>query len=242
MRWQLRPATALDEEALYEIHRAAMREHVAAIWGWEEADQRARFRASFDAVHTSVIIVSGAVRGLLRLEDRGHELFLASIELAPEAQRAGIGSDIIRSILRDGAQRRVPVRLQVFRQNPARRLYERLGFHVVGETTTHVEMVHEQKSEDAALRGEMKFFKMRAWSIPTIVRISSDGRALDIERASDAETVRAPVLDRCGDPAVGSAKICDSRLSQGNAIVTYGKRCSATISLKTLAIECTGCD
>jgi hypothetical protein len=31
----------------------------------------------------------------------------------------------------------------VFHRNPARRLYERLGFHAVGETTTHVEMVHE---------------------------------------------------------------------------------------------------
>jgi ribosomal protein S18 acetylase RimI-like enzyme len=74
---------------------------------------------------------------------RGHELFLGSIELAPEAQRTGIGSSIIRSVLREASQRRVPVRLQVFRQNPARRLYQRLGFHVTGETPTHVEMVHD---------------------------------------------------------------------------------------------------
>jgi hypothetical protein len=31
MRWQLRQATAQDEEPLYEIHRAAMCEHVAAV-------------------------------------------------------------------------------------------------------------------------------------------------------------------------------------------------------------------
>jgi ribosomal protein S18 acetylase RimI-like enzyme len=143
MRWSLRQATALDKEPLYEVHRAAMRDHVAAVWGWDEADQRARFQASFDPARTSVIIVSGEIRGLLRVEDRGGELFLASIELAPEAQGAGMGREIVGSILSEAAQRRLPVRLQVFRQNPARRLYERLGFHVVRETATHVEMVHE---------------------------------------------------------------------------------------------------
>ena len=35
-------------------------------------------------------------------------------------------------------------------KNPARRLYERLGFRPVGETQTHLEMLHEQdKDKDA---------------------------------------------------------------------------------------------
>ena len=38
---------------------------------------------------------------------------------------------------RDG----LPTRLQVLRVNPARHLYERLGFAVVGETPTHYLMV-----------------------------------------------------------------------------------------------------
>jgi len=143
MRWSLRQATAQDEELLYEAHRAAMRDHVEAVWGWEEVDQRSRFHASFDPDRISVVISSGRVLGLLRVDDRGQELFLASIELAPEARRSGLGSEIIHSVLDEAAQRRVPVRLQVFRQNPARRLYERLGFRVVGETPTHIEMVHE---------------------------------------------------------------------------------------------------
>ena len=143
MRWQLRQATARDEGPLYEIHRAAMREHVAAVWGWDEADQRARFSTGFDPARISVVVVAGKPVGLLRLDRRKDELFLASGELAPEAQRRGLGAEIVRSVLEEAAQRGVPVRLQVLRQNPARRLYERLGFHVVEETATHVEMVHE---------------------------------------------------------------------------------------------------
>jgi ribosomal protein S18 acetylase RimI-like enzyme len=55
----------------------------------------------------------------------------------------GLGGAIVRSIVEDATRRRSPVRLQVLRPNPARRLYERLGFRVVGETVTHVEMLHE---------------------------------------------------------------------------------------------------
>ena len=36
----------------------------------------------------------------------------------------------------------LPVRLRVFRVNPASRLYERLGFVATGETDTHVLMEH----------------------------------------------------------------------------------------------------
>jgi ribosomal protein S18 acetylase RimI-like enzyme len=120
-----------------------MRDHVEAVWGWEEADQRERFRAAFDPARVSVIVLSGEPIGLLRVVQRPWEVFLASIELAPEVQRRGLGSDIVRSVLSEAAQRGVPVRLQVFHRNPARRLYERLGFHSMGETPTHVEMVHE---------------------------------------------------------------------------------------------------
>jgi ribosomal protein S18 acetylase RimI-like enzyme len=143
MRWDLRQATTQDEERLYEIHRAAMREHVEAVWGWDEADQRERFRAGFDPARVAVIVVSGEPIGLLRVDQRVDEVFLASVELAPEVQRRGLGGDIVRSVLKEAAQRGVPVRLHVFHQNPARRLYERLGFHSVGETPTHIEMVHE---------------------------------------------------------------------------------------------------
>jgi ribosomal protein S18 acetylase RimI-like enzyme len=111
--------------------------------GWDEADQRDRFRAAFDPARVSVIVFSGEAMGLLRVDQRTDDVFLASVELAPEVQGRGLGGDIVRSVLREAAQRGVRVRLQVFHQNPARRLYERLGFHAVGETTTHVEMVHE---------------------------------------------------------------------------------------------------
>ena len=74
------------------------------------------------------------------------------------------------------------------------------------------------------------------------IAVSRDGRALEIRRASDREPVRVPVLDRCGDPAVGEARIQSTQLTDESVSVTYGKHCEAKVDLKTLAVECTGCD
>jgi hypothetical protein len=76
---------------------------------------------------------------------------------------------------------------------------------------------------------------------PTI-KVSADGRDLEIKRASDAQPVRVPVLDRCGNPAVGTPRIRDVRRSKETVIATYGKHCFARVSLKTLTVECAGCD
>lgn len=76
---------------------------------------------------------------------------------------------------------------------------------------------------------------------PTVA-VSRDGRALEIQRACDRMPVRVPVLDRCGDPAVGEARIRRTQVTNESVIVMYGKHCSAKVNLKTLDIECTGCD
>ena len=72
--------------------------------------------------------------------------------------------------------------------------------------------------------------------------MSRDGRALEIQRASDHAPVRVFVLDQCGDPGAGEARIAQPQLTKESVIVRYGKHCTATVSLKTLGVECTGCD
>jgi ribosomal protein S18 acetylase RimI-like enzyme len=57
--------------------------------------------------------------------------------VAPEHQGKGIGTRLISEVLQDAHSRGLAVRLRVLKVNPAQRLYERLGFAVVGETETH---------------------------------------------------------------------------------------------------------
>jgi ribosomal protein S18 acetylase RimI-like enzyme len=63
------------------------------------------------------------------------------LEVAPQFRRRRIGSSIITDLQRRAADRGIPVELQVLRVNPARGLYETLGFVISGETETHYQMV-----------------------------------------------------------------------------------------------------
>jgi ribosomal protein S18 acetylase RimI-like enzyme len=144
---QLRPATLDDVDALYLIHRAALGPYVEETWGpWNENWQAEQFREQFDVSIRQVIEEHGRVIGFLDVVDEEERTVLASIRIAPEFQRRGIGTWLIRGVLERAALRGVPVTLRVLRVNPARRLYERLGFEVVDTSDTHYTMlVHPER-------------------------------------------------------------------------------------------------
>ena len=63
--------------------------------------------------------------------------FLRAIEILPTHQGLGIGASIIQEIIDDAASKQKPISLSVLKVNPAKSLYERLGFSTIEETDTH---------------------------------------------------------------------------------------------------------
>lgn len=139
--WTLRPAAEDDFELLFRVKREALGPYIAATWGWDEDDQRARAAAEPRAWPTQVIVVEGEDAGVLQVDRRGSELYVINLLVLPAFQRRGLGSAILRELMDEAAWDGVPVTLQVLRANPrARALYARLGFAVTGETAEHLAM------------------------------------------------------------------------------------------------------
>jgi ribosomal protein S18 acetylase RimI-like enzyme len=139
--YTLRPATGDDFDFLFDLHEAALRLHVEAIWGWNEAVQRAKYREALGRHARSIILVDGAAVGVVGIEQRADDLYLELIELHPRVQRRGIGAALLRDFIARAQAARLPATLRVFKINVgARRLYQRLGFVIVGETETHYDM------------------------------------------------------------------------------------------------------
>ena len=137
----LRTATPDDVDSLFAIHRAAMREYVSQAYGpWDDAWQETFFREHFDLEVRKVVLFEGEVAGFFDVVDKEDHLFVSELVIAPGYQRRGIGSELLRRTQVDAAGRRLPVRLQVLRINPAKALYERLGFRVCGELERHWQM------------------------------------------------------------------------------------------------------
>jgi GNAT superfamily N-acetyltransferase len=134
---RLRPATQDDYTFLWELHRTAMRPYVEATWGWDEVWQADYFRTHLVLARCQIIQSAGVDVGVLVVEAQSDRVFLELIAVLPAYQRAGVGTAVVRHVLSQATGQGLPVALHVLKVNPARVLYERLGFVVTGETATH---------------------------------------------------------------------------------------------------------
>jgi ribosomal protein S18 acetylase RimI-like enzyme len=124
-----------------------MRPYVEPIWGWDEDEQGRRFDAHFDPATIEIITREGQDAGAVSIEKRDDTLFLSNIQILPAFQGRGIGTAIIEEMLDEARALGLPATLRVLKNNPARRLYERLGFRIFGETETHYLMSTKSRRE-----------------------------------------------------------------------------------------------
>lgn len=67
-------------------------------------------------------------------------MFINEISILKKYQNKGIGREILEKQLKENHQKKIRTILQVFKENPAKSLYEQLGFKIYGETQTHYKM------------------------------------------------------------------------------------------------------
>jgi ribosomal protein S18 acetylase RimI-like enzyme len=129
-----RPATPDDFEYLYRLNKATMRVYAEQTYGpWEEEGARRYFAERFDPASTRILLIDGHEAGMLQITPRDGYVHLMNIRVAPEHQGRGIGTRLISDVLHDAQANGLSVRLRVLKVNPARSLYERLGFAVIEE-------------------------------------------------------------------------------------------------------------
>jgi ribosomal protein S18 acetylase RimI-like enzyme len=144
----LKPAGHDDAEMLYRIY-ASTRESELAVVPWDEAAKEAFLRMQFTAQDTYYranwpqasydLIVSGEqVLGRLYV-DRGEAVWqVLDIALLPQYRGQGIGTRLLGDVLAEAAGAAKPVQIYVERFNPARHLYDRLGFRQVEEQEVYL--------------------------------------------------------------------------------------------------------
>lgn len=132
MDWSLRPAHEGDLGFLIALRAAAMNPHHVTAGFVQTVDEaRERVLARLDCAR--IVSRDGQDVGMMKLVPGRPDWELYQLQLLPGAQRQGLGSHLVRRAIEEAAADGCGVVLKVLQVNPARRLYERMGFVSTGE-------------------------------------------------------------------------------------------------------------
>lgn len=156
-----RPIAEADQELNYQIYASTRADEMKAV-PWSDADKESFLRFQFHAQKThydehfpdatfDLILVDGEAAGRLYVDRREDEIRLIDIALLAEKRRKGIGERILRDLLAEGQEKGLLVRIHVEANNPAMRLYLRLGFQKIEEQGVYHLMEWQPSADESQL-------------------------------------------------------------------------------------------
>jgi ribosomal protein S18 acetylase RimI-like enzyme len=146
----LRKETLDDKPFLFTLFAATRTLEIALTgWGSEQKDLflRSQFQLQYLQYHRNyakpsfnIVYCHGEKAGRLYLNRTRDEIRIIDISLMPTYRGKGLGQKILEDVIVQAGNAGLPVRLSVFGNNPARSLYERLGFICTGDTGAYISM------------------------------------------------------------------------------------------------------
>ena len=105
-----------------------------------EADHRARLEHRYDCAE--VLLLDDHPVGLLKLARGGGDWEVIQFQLLARLQGQGLGAGVLKQVIAEAVAAGAALTLSVLKANPARSLYERLGFVVESESADEYNMRH----------------------------------------------------------------------------------------------------
>jgi ribosomal protein S18 acetylase RimI-like enzyme len=206
---RLREIAPGDEALLRALYRSA-RDPELRMTPWTEAQKQAFADSQFDLqdrwyrgnyAGAQFLVIERAAEpvGRLYVHDSGREVTVMDITSAPAARNQGLGTLLMRWLLGKAQAEGLDVTLHVETNNPARVLYQRLGFREEGEEGVYLRLrwtpgCHRYKRLKTASstrplpsRGTTNITKSpRRRVVHPVRRLFEDAFTLDVEPEAEA--------------------------------------------------------
>jgi GNAT superfamily N-acetyltransferase len=141
--------TACEDDVAFarNLYLETMREIIERLFGWDQRREEQNFARSFKLEEVRVTTADGNDVGWIQEQVSEKSINLRSFYVAPAMQGRGIGTQVLRMLLKSAAVESKAMTLAVVKINPARLFYEKRGFR-----TTH-EDEHKFYMRASATRG-----------------------------------------------------------------------------------------
>jgi ribosomal protein S18 acetylase RimI-like enzyme len=156
----LRPVEPGDESFLERVYGSTRADELAQVpWTDEQkaafvahqfAAQTAHYAEHYKGLTADVILVDGDPAGRLLVARWSEEIRIVDISLLPGFRGRGVGTGLLRELIDEArdAGKRLSIHVEV--QNPAMRLYERLGFRPAGDAGVYLLMAFDPQVKIAS--------------------------------------------------------------------------------------------
>jgi ribosomal protein S18 acetylase RimI-like enzyme len=132
MQIALRIAFPGDFDYCKRVYFAGMKRIIEEL-NLDSIAQVVSFEQQWDLTQVRIITLDGSDVGWVQSFTQDEAFFIGQLFVDGPFQRRGIGTEVMHRLIGEAAVLNQAVRLSVAKINPARRLYERLGFHITHE-------------------------------------------------------------------------------------------------------------
>jgi ribosomal protein S18 acetylase RimI-like enzyme len=146
----LRSKKSTDEAFLLQLYASTRAQELSLVpWSAEEKDAFVRMQYEAQTYHYEhvypdlsyqIILYEENSAGRLLIARLYDEIRIVDISLLPEYHNKGISTNLLTGVLKEAGQEGKCVRLYVAAGNPAKQLYERLGFREIQNDGVHIRM------------------------------------------------------------------------------------------------------
>lgn len=126
-----KPASEQDIDYLLWLRQQTMTAYLE-LAGVAADKETHMSRIRYKLAHARIVFADGVKTGLLKCVKSPEQTEIIQIQIDPAFQGKGIGRLLLETVIAEARQRNSKVILSVLKQNPALKLYQRVGF-----TQTH---------------------------------------------------------------------------------------------------------
>src|SRR5271165_3298690 len=138
---RLRPAKAGEYRFVLSLYLDGAQRHLSKIGRWNRPRITAKFRRGYKPAPAQIICLGDQRIGWMQVANYVGRLHLRQLQLIRDFRRRGIGTRLIKDLLRRAESLGKPVMLDVIHGNPARSLYLRLGFRQMSQDADKIQMI-----------------------------------------------------------------------------------------------------